>query len=168
MDAFSLALSVGTLSLDSKDNILLSSIVGAFHFFMPILGYLLGTIVVSSLHLNAHFIEAVIFLYIAIEMFKDFNCGKPSSFQLSILGMLIFAFGVSLDSFGVGFVLREMKDNIILPPLIFSITSFIFTFLGLNLGKRINLYIGKYSILFGSIIMIVLSVINFVNFCVNS
>jgi putative Mn2+ efflux pump MntP len=44
MDAFSLSLAYGTISLSKKEIRLLSFIVGIYHFFMPILGMLLGKI----------------------------------------------------------------------------------------------------------------------------
>ena len=42
MDAFSLSLAYGTLNVDKSKRILLSIIVGAYHFFMPILGMNVG------------------------------------------------------------------------------------------------------------------------------
>ena len=49
MDAFSLALSYGTLELSNTDNIKTSFFVGIFHFFMPILGLLIGNYLVEKL-----------------------------------------------------------------------------------------------------------------------
>ena len=54
MDAFSLALSIGTLGLTKKEIITLSSIVGAFHFFMPLIGTMVGRIFVSNVHVDAN------------------------------------------------------------------------------------------------------------------
>ena len=42
MDAFSLALAYGTNSLNKKEIRTLSTIVGIYHFFMPIIGMLIG------------------------------------------------------------------------------------------------------------------------------
>ena len=79
--------------------------------------------------------------------------------------MIIFAFGVSLDSLGVGMTL-DMKSSIFwFSPLMFALCSFIFTFVGLTLGKVLNKIVGNFAILFGAIIMMLLAMINFVNFC---
>ena len=163
MDAFSLALSIGTMSLSQKTNVFLSAVVGVFHFFMPILGSILGFVFVTSLHVNAHFLSGIIFLYIAILMFKDYKEDEEEKVRLSFLGIIIFALGVSLDSFGVGFALNSHGIYRFVASSVFSITSFTFTFLGLNLGKKLNLLIGRYSILFGASIMTILALINFVN-----
>ena len=42
MDAFSLSLAYGTVNLDKKSRLKLSIIVGLYHFFMPLLGNLIG------------------------------------------------------------------------------------------------------------------------------
>ena len=49
MDAFSLSLIYGTLGMKEKDKIILSLIVGSYHFIMPLLGLLIGSVVVKNL-----------------------------------------------------------------------------------------------------------------------
>lgn len=164
MDAFSLALSIGTTSLEAKTSLFLSSVVGIFHFFMPIIGSFCGFMFVTHLHIDAHFLSSVIFLYIAILMFKDYKEGESDTFKLSLVGIVIFAFGVSLDSFGVGFALNSLDSSKFIAPFVFTIVSFLFTFAGLTLGKKLNSLIGTYSILFGASIMTMLAILNFINF----
>ena len=48
MDAFSLSLIYGTLNLDKEIEKIMSISVGIFHFFMPILGYKIGEIVLRK------------------------------------------------------------------------------------------------------------------------
>ena len=47
MDAFSLALAYGTVGLSNKNKIILSIIVGCFHFFMPLMGLIFGNIITT-------------------------------------------------------------------------------------------------------------------------
>lgn len=164
MDAFSLALSLGTLSFSSKKNFILAGSVGIFHFFMPIIGTFLGAFFVSKLHVEAHLLSGVIFMYIAIEMFKDFKSGKSEEVHMSIIGVLLFALGVSLDSFGVGFATIMKGVDLIKTPLVFTIVSFSFTLAGLMAGKKLNSLVGEYSILLGALMMCVLALINFCQF----
>ena len=42
MDAFSLAIAYGTNNIEKKKILILSISVGLFHFFMPVLGSLIG------------------------------------------------------------------------------------------------------------------------------
>ncbi len=166
MDAFSLALSFGTLPIKKKVRIIISLTVGVFHFFMPIIGTILGSMFLKAVHVEVDFLEGIIFLYIAIMMFKDYKEESHEKLDISFIGIILFALGVSLDSFGIGFawggnILSTMKSS-----FIFSIISASFTYLGLNLGGKLNDFIGEHSILVGAIIMLILAIINFCQFFV--
>ncbi len=164
MDAFSLALSFGTIKIEKTKCLLIGGVVGVFHFFMPIVGSLFGTWFTKNLHIQSDFLEGIIFFYIAILMFKDFKNNEEESIDISLLGIIIFAFGVSLDSFGVGFALNSSLSEMIKSSLVFAVTSCVFTLLGLKLGNKLNSLIGEYSILMGAIIMSILTIINFCQF----
>ena len=163
MDAFSLALSIGTLKFPKRVNLALALLVGAFHFVMPLLGTFLGKIFVQSVAVDVHVLSGVIFLYIALLMFKDFR-KDDEPFKLSLLSSLLFAFGVSLDSFCVGFALQLDIASGMKSFVIFSLFSSGFTYLGLNLGSALNSIVGEYSVLFGASIMTVLGVLNICQF----
>ena len=164
MDAFSLALSIGTLNFPSKINVGLSSLVGAFHFIMPSIGTLLGAVFFSKIHLDMHILAGAIFFYIAILMFKDFKKDEDETFKLSLIGALVFALGVSMDSFGIGFALQLKGIECIKSFLTFTLFSAGFTFAGLKLGGILNSIIGEYSVLIGAVIMSILGVLNFCQF----
>ena len=52
MDAFSLALVYGTFGIDRKNKIILSLIVGCFHFVMPLFGMFIGDLILSLFKLT--------------------------------------------------------------------------------------------------------------------
>lgn len=160
MDAFSLALSIGTLKLSNKINLFLATLVGVFHFIMPTLGTVLGGVFYSKVHTDLHAISAAIFMYIAIMMFKDYK-KEDEVFKLSFVGSLMFALGVSLDSLGVGFTMQIDMIDRLKSFLVFTLCSGTFTFLGLKMGSAIKTAIGNYSVLLGSVIMTILSILNF-------
>ena len=68
MDAFSLAIAYGTNNLEKKEINLLSIIVGLYHFFMPILGMLLGKFITNIVHIGGDLIVLLIFSFIGINM----------------------------------------------------------------------------------------------------
>ena len=47
MDAFSLSLAYGMQQMTKKDKILLSVIVGIYHFFMPLIGLNIGSAILK-------------------------------------------------------------------------------------------------------------------------
>ncbi len=164
MDAFSLALSFGTLPIPRYKKIHISITVGVFHFFMPILGAMFGSWFITKLCINPNLLECIIFFYIAIMMYKDYKLPEEENMDISFNGILIFALGVSLDSFGIGFALNYDIIDRLICSIIFSLISGINTFIGLYMGSKLNSLIGKYSIFLGAIIMFFLAFINFWHF----
>lgn len=153
MDAFSLSLGIGTFNITNKKVLLLSSIVGIMHFIMPFLGVVLGAKLINVFNLDSNFLLGMILIAISIEMLFDLLKKEEKSINMSFLGMFLFAFGVSLDSFSTGIGLTAITNNIFMAMAIFTICSFSFTFMGLTIGKYTNKLLGVYSSLIGSILL---------------
>lgn len=159
MDAFSLALAYGTIFLTKKEVNLLSLIVGIYHFFMPILGMFIGSFVFNILKINQNIIVLIIFGFIGINMIIE-SFKKIEKVKNMRLGeMILFGFAVSIDSFSVGIGINNISNNFIVCSIIFSITSIIFTYIGLTLGNKLNQLFGKFATLIGGITLILLGII---------
>lgn len=159
MDAFSLALAYGTLNLEKKDIKLLSIIVGAYHFFMPLLGLFIGTLLLKIIKVDPDLIVFLVLAFIGIQMIIESFKKEEKVNYMSKIELLLFGLAVSIDSFSVGVGLKAITDRYILCSIIFSVTSFFFTYLGLHLGKKINLLFGKISTLIGGIVLLILGII---------
>lgn len=155
MDTFSLSIIYGTLNLSKKKILFLSSLVGIFHFFMPFLGNLIGSIIIENIPINSSIIVGIIFSIIAIQMLFQRNQVYDST---KVISFFLFAFTVSIDSFSVGIGISAITNNFIFAYLIFSITSFLFTYIGLRFGKKLNEKFGHLSTIIGSIILIALGI----------
>jgi putative Mn2+ efflux pump MntP len=131
---------------------------------MPLLGSLIGFLFISAVHIDTNIIEAVIFFYISIFMFKDYKSDERTEFSISLIGYIFFALGVSLDSFGVGFALSKKILASLIDSTVFSIVSASFTFLGLEFGGVLSDIIGKKSVLIGAFGMFFLGLYNFCQF----
>jgi len=158
MDAFSLSLLYGTLGMKNKQRIALSTIVGIYHLLMPITGYLIGKQVLSLLPIKTNVVVGIIFLIIGLEMLASVNKEEIVTELKTIKTFLLFGFTVSIDSLSIGITLTSISNNILVPPIIFALTSSIFTYVGISIGKVLNKNFGKYSILLGSIILIILAI----------
>jgi len=159
MDAFSLSLAYGTINLKKKEISILSIIVGVYHFFMPIFGMLIGGYINKFINASKYLIILVIFSLIGINMLIESKKEKEEVKYMKIGQMLLFGFAVSIDSFSVGIGINNISNNFIMCSSIFSLTSFIFTYLGLKLGKKLNLLIGKIATFIGGISLILLGII---------
>ena len=148
LDAFSLALAYGTLG--KNNNLLLSVIVGIYHFIMPLLGNMIGE--------ELQIIVFIILLIIGIQMILESN--KKENIDLTNYKQyFLFGFAVSVDSFSVGTCLNVITNKIYIGSILFSIFSAIFTYFGLILGNKINKHLGKKSTLYGGIFLIIISII---------
>ena len=74
----------------------------------------------------------------------------------SLISVIIFAFTVSIDSFSIGACFGFSNSKILLPCFIFSITSGLFTYLGVILGKKLSTKFGNITVVIGSLILIAL------------
>ena len=88
-----------------------------------------------------------------LDMFKEKEIKS-----LTLFYMLLFGFSVSLDSFSIGIGLHFITNYIVVCPIIFTITSFTFTFVGLLLGKKINELVGNIAVILGGLTLILLGV----------
>lgn len=159
MDAFSLSLAYGTLNFKQKEINILSIIVGAYHFFMPLLGIIVGSLVTKYIQIGSNLIIFCIFFIIGIQMVIESIKNDKEIKKLKYSQMLLFGLAVSIDSFSVGIGLSAITDKFIIASFIFSITSFTFTYIGLKLGKYVNEKIGSISTMIGGLILIVLAVL---------
>ena len=90
-----------------------------------------------------------------ISSFKE----KKEKFLLTIPGYLLFGLSVSIDSLTTGIGLSGITDKYILSSIIFALTSLIFTYLGLNLGDKLNKKYGKISTLIGGTILLLIGIL---------
>ncbi|MDO4962935.1 MAG: manganese efflux pump [bacterium] len=158
MDAFSLSLAYGTNNILKKDINLLSVIVGIYHFVMPILGMLIGKFIECIIHFKSDYITLVIFAFIGFNMIIESFKNETDVKSLKLSEMILFGFAVSIDSFSVGIGINSISNNFLICSLIFSFTSFTFTYVGLILGNKLNKLIGKFATLIGGISLIILGI----------
>lgn len=158
MDTFSLSLGIGTSNISKKRCFFFSIIVGIMHFLMPLIGNVIGNKIVEIFMLKSNFLLGIILIYLAITMLIEILKPEEKPKNMSFLNMFLFAVGVSIDSFSTGIGLSAITDNYLLAVIIFSVTSFCFTYLGLLIGKYANRLLGVYATVFGSILLILIGI----------
>nr|WGE04878.1 manganese efflux pump [Bacillus subtilis] len=83
------------------------------------------------------------------------NSQKNDSCHGRAFSLLLFAIGVSLDSFSVGLSLGIYGSHPFLTITLFGLFSMMLTWLGLLVGKQVQSWLGTYSEALGGIILIV-------------
>ncbi len=158
MDAFSLALVYGTQKMSRKDKIILSVIVGLFHFFMPLIGLFFGNLIMKYLIINIDILVSIIFSVIGLEMIISSVKEKEDKLLISLVGFLLFGLSVSIDSLTTGIGLNVINSNYLEVSSIFAITSCLFTYMGLVFGNRLSDKFGKYATMGGGIVLILFGI----------
>lgn len=158
MDAFSLSLAYGTLNICKGNRRQLTFIVGAYHFFMPLLGMLVGNTLLYIIPLGTDLLVFCVLCFIGVQMIFESRSEQKEMKMMSFRELLLFGLAVSLDSFSVGIGFSVITHHYLLGALLFSFMSAFFTYLGLELGHRINTRIGSVSTLIGGIVLIVIGI----------
>ncbi len=158
MDAFSLAIAYGTNGISKNKIIILSSLVGSFHFIMPNLGGILGHNFLKGFILYSNIITGLVFLFLTIQMILSCKDEEELSVLNSFIEILLFSLAVSVDSFTIGIALSLENNSLIIAGLIFSTISFLFTFIGLILGRFLSKKSGKLSKILGIVILLLFTI----------
>lgn len=154
IDAFTLSLAYGLLNIPKTKIILISGLVGIFHFIMPLLGNITSGILNKVININYKYTLIIVLVFIVIEMIKSLK-EEVNEYNLNIINILIFAFLVSFDSFAIGLGIKYITDTILLGSIIFSLSAFIFTYIGFMLGKFMSIKIGTLAKKIGIVILLV-------------
>ncbi len=162
MDTFSLSLGVGMFGITNKKALKLTLMVGAMHFIMPFLGMNLGDKLIKIFEIKYDILLGFVLIIIAIQMIIDIIRKEEEKFNLSLGGILLFAFGVSLDSFSLGLGLKAITTNIYLAMSVFAICSCVFTYLGILLGRVANKVLGVYANILGAIILFIMGIMHLI------
>ena len=158
MDAFSLSIIYGTYGISSDKAIILSIVVGIFHFIMPLLGLCFGNIIMKYFLFSINLIVGSIFFVIGISMILSSIREDDIKILTNMLGFLLFGLSVSIDSFTVGIGIGFISHNYLMVSSIFMVISGLLTYIGLSFGKNIGERLGKYSDIMGGGIMIMLGI----------
>ena len=129
---------------------------------MPLIGMIIGDKLIQVFNINCDVLLGIILIFIAIQMFIDIIKKQEEKFNFSLPGMLLFAFGVSLDSFTVGIGMNAITNNYLLAISTFAICSFLFTYCGILVGKFANKLLGMYANIIGVIILFVLGLVHLI------
>lgn len=155
MDAFSVGLGMGMLSLKLRQIFKIGITIGLFHVWMPLLGIMAGRFLSDQFGTLAGYTGGILLLVLGVQMiWSSFKPEERSTFTPVGIGLLIFALSVSLDSFSVGLTLGIYKAKAVAVLLCFGIAATLLTWTGLIIGRKVQSWLGKYSEALGGSILL--------------
>ncbi|WP_188497893.1 manganese efflux pump MntP [Pullulanibacillus pueri] len=154
MDAFSVGMGMGMISLRLRQIFKIGLTIGVFHVIMPLAGMFIGVILSAHFGKVALFAGGVLLILLGAQMiFFSFQKEAGPIVQPIGLGLIIFAVSVSLDSFSVGLSLGIYGARVWATVVMFGAVSMVMTWLGLLLGRKFQKLFGSYSEVLGGCIL---------------
>jgi putative Mn2+ efflux pump MntP len=156
MDAFSLSVGVGMVGIRVREIVKVSVTIGLFHVAMPVIGIGVGVYLSDLVGDIAVIIGGGILMLIGLHMLWNGFMQKEqqSVLQTKGLGLLLFAFSVSLDALTVGFSFGLLEVNKILAITLFGVMGTVMSSCGLLLGRSVGGWLGEYSEIAGGLILL--------------
>ena len=162
MDAFSVAIvaGFGLGKVKLVDSLKVSSIFGAAHIIMPILGWFLGSTVLGIIQRWDHWLAFLLLAIVGGKMIREGLDPETEEVNASdLLGfasLIMFTIAVSIDALAVGLSFSLQELSIWIPSLYMGAGTLIFTFIGLNIGNKTGQRFGKKAQIAGGLVLILI------------
>lgn len=159
MDAFAVSVSSG-VSLREKlipRALLMAAFFGAFQALMPLLGWLLGTLVSDMIRKIDHWIAFALLSYIGVSMIVEgVRCKgeEVTEDTFSIQKLFLLAIATSIDALAVGITFAFFHVNILLAALVIGSVTFAVCFVGVVLGRQVGKLLKKCAPILGGVALI--------------
>lgn len=160
MDAFSVSMTKGFTQkhLTKPQIIYYGLFFGGFQFIMPILGYFCGNVIASIVESLAPIVGFILLLLIGLNMIRESFSGDEEDItdNFSFREVTLLAVATSIDAFAVGITIALLNDPLMISCAIIGIVAFIFSIIGIFIGKKLGDYVGdKFQILGGVILILI-------------
>jgi len=137
----------------------LAGAFGAFHVFMPFLGWLAGGSIVGFISGYDHWVAFLLLAFVGGRMLlegvrggEEFDLGRI----LETRSLILFSIAVSVDGVAVGLSFGIGGVPIIFPALVIGVTAFAFTLVGVAVGSKAGPWLGRWSQISGGLILIII------------
>ena len=164
MDACAVSVSNGIAlkKVRRKDALKMALFFGLFQFFMPLVGYFLGSTVRQYIEAYDHWVAFILLALIGLNMIKEARSEKEEeqrgSIVLSAKLLTLQAIATSIDALAVGITFAFLKVNIALSVSLIGIITFILSFIGVMVGNRFGSKYKNKAELAGGIVLILIGI----------
>lgn len=127
---------------------------------MPILGWLAGVTLHPLIAPYDHWVAFALLLLVAIRMLRtktDLHPNPKNNDPSRGLMLLMLATATSIDALAVGLSLAILNITVWLPSLIIGAITSSMSLIGIFLGQRLQLRIGRTAEIIGGVILILIA-----------
>ncbi len=164
MDAFAVSLANGMCSahLRAKDAFKTGAFFGGFQALMPVLGFLLGSVIAPVISAIDHWIALFLLSFIGIQMIREtFKKEKEETVKqdwMSNKNLLLCAVATSIDALVIGVMIALIQGDIWYPSLMIGGITFALSTVGVFLGRRLGTAFERGAGILGGSVLILLGV----------
>lgn len=160
MDAFAVSIGLGSKGDTRGLGLKAGVFFGAFQALMPFIGYLGGKGVLGWIDAYAHWIAFGLLALVGTKMLYE---GLHEGIEEDIAAitnkmMLVLAIATSIDAMAAGFSLTLLDINAYLACLIIGVTTFAFSWAGVQIGKSSGTWLESKAEIFGGTVLILIGI----------
>ncbi len=162
MDAFSVAVASGVAlgKISSRQAFRLSFHFGLFQFGMPIIGWVLGSMVAEQIGAIDNWLAfGLLFLVGGKMVWESLHPDEETVKEDPTRGLSLVMLSVatSIDALAVGLSLALLRIPVLFPSVVIGLVAAAMTGFGLQLGKRAGHLLGSRMEVLGGIVLIVIA-----------
>jgi len=159
MDALAVSISVGMniAEVTRRQVFRIAFYFGLFQFIMPILGWLVGATVSSSVAAYGHWLAFVVLSLVGGKMLLDARSERrigPSVDPTRGWMLVALSVATSLDAFAVGVSMAFMQVSVLPPSIVIGLVAAVFSAAGIAFANRILRGRGRAAAAIGAGVMI--------------
>lgn len=163
MDSFAVSIANGLnlTDLNLKKSIIIASSLAIFQGGMPLLGWLCGIGVEEYIREIDHWTAFVLLSIIGSKMLYEAitdNEEEEKIKTLKISSLIAQSIATSIDAFAVGISFAFLNSSISLPVIMITLVTFLFSMIGLRIGKSVGSKLGKPVEFFGGLVLIAIGI----------
>lgn len=158
MDAFAVSIGLGAKEGSHKLALKAGLFFGIFQALMPFVGYLGGRGVLGWIEGYAHWVAFGLLALIGAKMIYE-GLHEGAGQEISAITnktMLILAVATSIDAMAAGFSLTLLDADPYLACLIIGITTFIFGWAGVLIGKKSGVWLESKAEILGGVVLLLI------------
>ena len=162
MDACSVSMANGLKEpkMNVKKVILISMMFALFQALMPLIGYFIGSMLLSYIEKYIPWIALILLGFVGGKMFIEglkHQEEEVDGKSLTFIVLLVQAIATSIDALSVGFSIADYKvHEALISALIIAIVTFAICIAGVYIGKKFGTALGSKAEMIGGIILIII------------
>ena len=159
LDCFAISISQGLKETNTKQSIIrMSLLFGLFQALMFIGGFYTGTYLFYLFTSIGKYVSAGLLIFIAFKMIKEGLSKEQDEHEyVSMKEVIFLSIATSIDAFAAGISFTSIRTNLVFTFLMIGLISFVMSIIGGFAGKKIGNVFGKYSEVFGGVILVILA-----------